>query len=75
MPEPIRLADYRPPAFAVDSVDLRFELEPAATRVTSRLAVRRQARGELTLHGSELKLNALRVDGRTLDAADYTIDG
>ena len=75
MPEPIRLADYRPPAFTVDTVDLRFELEPGATRVTSHLAVRRQAEGELTLNGSELKLIALRVDGRTLEAADYDITG
>ena len=75
MPEPIRLADYRPPAFAVDSVDLRFELDPEATRVTSRLAVRRQAEGELTLYGSELELHALRVDGRPLAAGEYAIDG
>ncbi len=75
MPDPVRLADYRPPAFAVDTVDLRFELDPEATRVTSRMAVRRQAEGELTLHGSELKLLVLRVDGRPLQAADYAIDG
>ncbi len=75
MPEPIRLADYRPPAFAVDTVELRFELDPDATRVTSRMAVRRQAAGELTLHGSDLELLALRVDGRDLDLADCTVDG
>src|SRR5210317_1932381 len=75
MPEPIRLADYRPPTFAVDTVDLRFELDPEATRVTSRLAVRRQAEGELTLYGSELELHALRVDGRPLAAGEYAIDG
>ena len=75
MPEPIRLADYRPPAFSVTAVDLRVELDPDATRVLSRLQVRRQGAGDLVLNGSELRLLALRVDGRTLDAADYTIDG
>jgi len=35
-----RLA-YRPPAFLVDTVDLRFELDPNATLVRSRLALRR----------------------------------
>jgi aminopeptidase N len=75
MPEPIRLADYRPPAFAVTAVDLRVELDPDATRVRSRLQVRRQGDGDLVLNGCQLRLLALRVDGRTLGAADYTIDG
>ena len=34
-------ADYRPPAFLVDTVDLRFDLDPEATVVRSRLAMRR----------------------------------
>ncbi len=75
MPEPIRLADYRPSAYTVDTVDLQFELTPETTRVRSRLAVRRQATGELTLHGSHLKLLALRVDGRSAATDDYRIDG
>ena len=37
-PQPIRLADYRPPAFLIDTVDLTFELDHAETRVKSRLA-------------------------------------
>ena len=28
----IRLADYTPPAFLIDTVDLSFELDPEATR-------------------------------------------
>ncbi|MDX1594396.1 MAG: aminopeptidase N, partial [Gammaproteobacteria bacterium] len=75
MPDSIRLADYRPSAFTVEEVELRFELAPDATRVASRMAVRRQAEGELTLHGSELELRALRVDGRALEPADYRVDG
>ena len=31
-PHETRLADYRPPAFLVDTVDLAFELDEAATR-------------------------------------------
>src|SRR5690348_3377988 len=40
-PAPIRLADYRPPDFLIDTVDLRFELDEKETRVVSRLALRR----------------------------------
>ena len=37
----IRLADYRPPAFLADTVELTFGLDPAATRVRARVAFRR----------------------------------
>ena len=40
-PRAIRLADYAPPAFLIDTVDLNFDLDEAATKVVSRLAVRR----------------------------------
>ena len=40
-PRVTRLVDYRPPAFLIDQVDLAFELDPAATRVHSRMTVRR----------------------------------
>ncbi|MCC7266981.1 MAG: hypothetical protein IT546_06535, partial [Caulobacteraceae bacterium] len=36
-PQPIRLADYRPPAFLIDEVKLDFNLEPGATRVKAEL--------------------------------------
>jgi len=74
MTNPTRLADYRPPAYTVETVDLHFELDPGATRVRSRMAMRRQNEGELTLHGSHLELLALRIDGRTLTPDDYVVD-
>ena len=37
-----RLADYRPPAFLIDTVALDFTLDPHATVVRSRLALRRK---------------------------------
>ena len=40
-PQPIRLADYRPPAFLVDEVHLTFDLKANETRVKATLAVRR----------------------------------
>ena len=36
-PQPIRLSDYRPPAFLIDEVQLDFDLQPTATRVKARL--------------------------------------
>ena len=46
-PQPIRLSDYRPPAFLIDEVRLDFDLQPSATRVRARLKVRRNgAAGE-----------------------------
>ena len=32
-PRETRLADYRPPAYLVDTVDLAFDLDEAATKV------------------------------------------
>ena len=32
-PRPVRLVEYRPPAFLIDETRLDFELEPSATRV------------------------------------------
>ena len=40
-PRETRLADYRPPAFLVETVELSFDLDEAATRVRSRMTVRR----------------------------------
>jgi aminopeptidase N len=74
-PEPIRLADYAPPAFLVDEVALDFRLEPRATRVRARLEVRRNplGAGPLVLNGERLKLLGLALDGRPLDPGDYDL--
>ncbi|MBI2398493.1 MAG: aminopeptidase N [Xanthomonadales bacterium] len=76
---PIRLCDYRPPAWRVRDVALRFELDFAATRVFATLALERHPQrddGEpLRLQGEDLDTQVLRLDGRALAAADYRIDG
>ena len=36
-PTPIYLADYRPPDFLIDTVDLTFDLGETETRVRARL--------------------------------------
>jgi aminopeptidase N len=77
-PEPIRLADYRPPDWLVDEVALDFRLGDSGTEVTARLELRRNpaAAGEppLVLDGQELELLGLALDGEPLGANRYEVD-
>ncbi|MDA8520291.1 aminopeptidase N [Acidovorax sp. NCPPB 4044] len=62
----IHRADYTAPAFWIDNVDLTFDLDPAKTRVLSRLRVRRNADvapAPLRLDGQELNLARVLVNG------------
>lgn len=72
-----RLADYRPPAFLIDNVDLIFDLDPDATRVRATLSLRRNPahgddRAPLVLDGEQLHLEALRIDGEALGGNQYS---
>ncbi len=71
---PIRLADYQKPAFAVDEVALDFDLDPKATIVGARLAMRRQAPGPLRLHGRGLSLRSITLNGENLGENRYAVD-
>jgi len=80
VPHETRLADYRPPAFLIDTVDLSFDLDEAATRVRSRLALRRNPasadrHAALSLDGEHVTLVRLAVDGGELGANRYRIEG
>ncbi|MBU4433338.1 MAG: aminopeptidase N, partial [Alphaproteobacteria bacterium] len=72
----IRLADYRPFPFDIETTDLVFDLQPEATRVRATLKIRRTgAAGEpLALNGERLKLISVAVDGQTLSANQYALD-
>ena len=71
----IRLEDYRPSDWLIDTVDLDISLHPTKTRVRSLLALRPNPAGRpgapLVLDGDELALKALALDGAALDAAAY----
>ncbi len=76
----IRLADYRPPSFLIDSVALNVDLYAEHTVVQSRLSVRRNpavtSREALCLDGgSGLLLNRIELDGEPLAADRYQRDG
>ncbi|HME22838.1 MAG TPA: aminopeptidase N [Acetobacteraceae bacterium] len=78
-PRETRLADYRPPEFLVDTVELAFDLDEAATRVRSRLALRRNpasanADALLALDGEALTLLRVALNGEELGANRYRIE-
>ena len=79
VPKTVYLKDYEPPDFLVDDVELRFELDETSTRVTSRLQIRRNDRAGkpssgLVLDGHGLILDAVRLDGESLDESRYIIN-
>ena len=70
--------DYTPPAFLVDTVELGFDLDPKRTIVANRITMQRNPEGthsDIVLHGEEIELVQLRLNGKVLEAADYQIDG
>ncbi|MCC2635979.1 MAG: pepN [Ramlibacter sp.] len=63
----IHRADYQPPAFWIDTVELCFDLDPAKTRVLNRMRLRRNpdvAPQPLRLDGEELNLSRVLVGGQ-----------
>jgi aminopeptidase N len=74
-PAAIRRADYRPPAWTVPDIALDFDLDPAATIVTTRLTVARNGPHDepLRLDGEALELLSVCVDGTAIN--DWRMDG
>ena len=74
-PGTIHLKDYRPSAYLVDTTELCFRLWEDHALVEARLRLRRnpeaQSESGLLLHGEELELLRLELDGRALDEGDY----
>jgi aminopeptidase N len=72
---PVRLEDYRPPDWLVETVELDVALDPTATRVRATLALKPNGTGgapaPLVLDGDGLTLLALRLDGEPLPAEHY----
>ena len=74
-PQPIRLADYQPPAFLIDEVRLDLSLEPSRTAVRARMTVRRNGDhdGPLVLDGVRLTLVSLAIDGQPVDPLRHEV--
>jgi len=78
-PQVIRLEDYKVTDFVIDSFELDFTLHETQCIVKSRLQVRRNPNSEtsspsLQLHGEELQLLDISVDGNKLAADAYRVD-
>ena len=76
-PQTIYLKDYTQPAYWITNVDLVFNLEEEQTQVSATLSLSRNESISdnlpLVLQGEELVLGGILIDGRTLDAAEYTV--
>ncbi|MFZ0425315.1 MAG: aminopeptidase N [Xanthobacteraceae bacterium] len=71
---PIRLQDYRPPDWLIDTVELDVSLDPSATTVRAKLRLRPNAAGSpapLVLDGEELTLKSLALDGKPLPPESF----
>ena len=76
-PQPVHLADYRPPSYLVEEVRLVFRLSPKGTRVLSTIRFRANPdgleEGNLRLDGEGLRLISASIDGEALTAFDYLL--
>src|SRR5476649_517227 len=71
---PIRLKDYRPPDWLVETVTLDFSLHPTQTKVRAILDLRPNAQSPsapLVLDGDGLLLVSLKIDGTVLPVENY----
>ncbi|WP_338140740.1 aminopeptidase N [Candidatus Nitrotoga sp. HW29] len=69
LPVTIYRKDYTAPAYWVDTVEIGFDLDPAATRVSTRITLQRNSASpnrDVELLGDGVKLVALRMNGKTL---------
>ncbi len=73
-PCPVRLQDYRPPDWLIETVDLDVSLHPTTTTVRARLRIKPNAAGTpapLVLDGEEIKLRSLVLDGKPLAPENF----
>jgi aminopeptidase N len=84
-PATISRHDYTAPAYWVNTVEMGFDLDPAATRVATRITMQRNADSpnkDVELLGDGVKLVALRMNGKLLSkkaqgsytACGYTVE-
>ncbi len=73
-PPVIHRQDYQPPNYWISQVNLSFNLEPEHTEVHSQLHLQRNPSNPsetLHLHGENLQLKAVHLNGKTLDETAY----
>jgi aminopeptidase N len=78
-PQIIRLKDYRPSNYLIDTVHLDVALDPTRTRITSKLKMRPNPAhtgkaGPLRLDGSNIELVSVAINGEALTPKHYKIE-
>lgn len=78
-PQPIRLQDYRPTPYVIETAELAFSLDPALTQVRTRLALRpnatsAEADAPLILDGEKITLQSVAINGIKLANDDWSAD-
>src|SRR3954466_10992329 len=73
-PKAIQLAEYAPPAFRVETVDLDVDIREDHALVRARLEMKRNAPGALVLNGDELQLQSVAIDGKLLEKNEFEIN-
>lgn len=61
-PVSVKLSDYTAYPFEIEKVDLKFDLEPTKTRVTTRLSVKPKGTGPMHLDGENLTLLSITIN-------------
>ncbi len=76
-PKAIYLRDYQVPDFLIDKTELVFELGESVTTVTSQLTLKRNSEADnqnpLVLHGQELELVSISIDGDVMSDDAYKL--
>ncbi len=76
-PKAIYLKDYQQPNYWISKVDLRFQLFNDKTLVHAELHLNANEtssnHNELQLHGEELLLKHISIDGKQLDVGEYSV--
>src|SRR5690242_12004852 len=75
-PKTIYLKDYKVPDYLIDTTDLNVDIFDGYTLVSAMLAFRRNPASttnsnSLTLHGADLELVSMALDGRILTDKEY----
>jgi aminopeptidase N len=69
--------DYQPHPFAVDAIELDFDLRDGHSTVVTAMQLRRvgEAQAVLELDGEDLETLSIEIDGRKLETNEYRIEG
>ncbi len=78
-PQPIRLQDYRPTPYIINSAELDFRLEPALTQVRACISLRpnpasTETNAHLVLDGEKITLQSVAINGIKLANDDWSAD-